>query len=221
VETTVGVVDLEVGYFGAVNLHMDGVLWHSVGVGTEDSGLIHIVPERVQVVGSLEGIVTEETAPVVLSVHVQEVNPCGVAGPAVAVERSNIGTTLTDEDVRDVSCRLLLVLQIHTLGVDEVVLASLDMGVDNHYDAAALIVDLLIHLGDLGVGEVLGVEFEVFVASRVVVLLRPLNVGPQNVNWEAVFSKLTVPVHQHLGGDRGPLAEVVAQGVKEGHGSES
>ena len=86
-KSTVGVVKLEVSYSGSILLHMDGILRHCPSPCAEDRWLIHIVPVSVDARALSKLLVIEKVAPVVLSVLVEEVDPGGVAGPALANER--------------------------------------------------------------------------------------------------------------------------------------
>ena len=72
------------------------------------------------------------------------------------------------------------------------------MWVDNKHQASACHVNLSVHLIDGIVSEVLGVELEVLVALRVVVLLGPLDVAPEHVHGEAIVGKVPVSLHEHL-----------------------
>ena len=72
------------------------------------------------------------------------------------------------------------------------------MRVDNYHNTTALIADFCVHLADLSVGKVLRIELEVFVALRIIVLLCPLDIGPQVVNREAIIREIAIPVHHHL-----------------------
>ena len=67
-ESAIGVVYLEVSPLGAIDFNMNSVHRHSMWVCTEDSWLVHVVPKRVNVIWTLEDVVTEETAPEVLRV---------------------------------------------------------------------------------------------------------------------------------------------------------
>lgn len=167
-------------------------------VCAENSGLIHIIPETVHIVAALENIIVEKAAPEVLGIGVQEIDPDGVSRPAVTLERLWAVCILTNENVRKVASRLLLVLHFDALRVDEIVIRYLDMRVDNHNDATTLLLNLSVHLLNLSVGEVLRVKLEVFVASGVAVLLSPLNIGPEHIDREFVVSEFAIPVHQHV-----------------------
>ena len=91
-----------------------------------------------------------------------------------------------------------MVLHLHTISVHEVFIGCLDMWVNDDDDTTALIFNLLVHLSDLGVCEVLRVELEVFISCRVTVLLSPLNITPQYIDREAIVSKLGVSIHEHV-----------------------
>ncbi len=72
------------------------------------------------------------------------------------------------------------------------------MRVDNYHNTAAFSADFFVHRGNLDVSKVLRIELEVFEALRIIVLLGPLDVGPQVVDREAVIREITIPIHQHL-----------------------
>ena len=174
---TVGVMDLEVSSLSAVSLNVDCIDRHSVSVCAEDGGLIHIVPEAVHVVAALEYVIVEKTAPELLRVLVEEVDPSRIARPAVAIEWRSSGLgTVSHKDVRVVASWLILVLTLDTLGIDEVVLGSLDMWVDDDDDSASRSLNLRVHVAYLSLCKVLRVELEVFVAFGVIILLRVLYV---------------------------------------------
>ena len=218
---TVGVMDLQVGDHRAVNLDVDGVHGHGVRVGAEHGWLIHVVPEAVHVVATVEHIVVEEIAPEVLRIGVQEVDPGRVARPAVTEERLGGIFALADEDVGNITSWLFLLLQFHPLVVNKVVLRSLDMRVNYHDNAAPRILNLFIHLSDLVVGEVLRIELEVLIALWIVVLLGPLDIAPKHIDGEPIVGKVLVALHQHLCRDWVPLAEVEAEHVQEGQWSKA
>ena len=72
------------------------------------------------------------------------------------------------------------------------------MGVDNHHNTAALFPNFRVHLDYLGVGKVLRIELKVFVTLRIIVLLCPLDVGPQVVDRESIIREIPISIYQHL-----------------------
>ena len=179
----------------AVYLDVDGVHGHGVRVSAEHGRLIHVVPEAVHVVATVEYIVVEEITPEVLRIGVEEVDPGRVARPAVTEERLGGIFALADEDVGNITSWLFLLLQFHPLLVDKVVLRSLDMRINDHDNAAPRILNLLIHLINLVIGEVLWIELEVLVALGIVVLLRPLDITPEHIDGEPIVGKVLVALH--------------------------
>ena len=95
------------------------------------------------------------------------------------------------------------------------------MGVDNHHNTAALFPNFRVHLDYLGVGKVLRIELKVFVTLRIIVLLCPLDIGPQVVDRESIIREIPISIYQHLSWDRSPLAEMIAKSGKEWHWCES
>ena len=91
------------------------------------------------------------------------------------------------------------------------------MRVDDHDDPAALFFNLRVHVTNLCICEVLGVELEILIAIRVIVLLSPLNIGPKHINREAIISELPISIHEHIRGNWGPLAEMEAKSVQKWH----
>ena len=72
------------------------------------------------------------------------------------------------------------------------------MRVDNHNNTTALLAYFCVHLANLGVCKVLRIELEVFISLRIIVLLCPLDVGPQVVDREAIIREISIPIHQNL-----------------------
>ena len=95
------------------------------------------------------------------------------------------------------------------------------MWVDDDDDTAARILDRLVHICDLSLCEVLRVEFEVFIALKIVILLSPLDIAPEHINGEAVHGKVSITFYKHLSRYRIPLAEMIAKRVDKRHGSEA
>ena len=71
----IGVVDFQVSALSSIFLDMNCIKGHSLGWSTSDIWLVHIIPEIVHVVGSLEAVIREEVSPEILRVCVKEVDP--------------------------------------------------------------------------------------------------------------------------------------------------
>lgn len=211
VKSTISVMDLKMCQLGSIGFDVNSIHWHSVRVGAENSRFVHIVPEAVHVVAAFEHFEVEKTAPEVLSVRVEEIDPGGVSGPTVTIERSRAFRVGANEDVRDIVSWLFLVLHFHSFGVDEVVIRCLDVRVNNDDDATTLSFDLRVHLFNRSVSKVLGIELEILVAIRVVILLRPFNIRPQDIDREFVIREFSVAVHKHVSRNRSPLAEMISE----------
>ena len=153
-----------------------------------------------------------------LSILIQVVDPGGVTGPAISEEWVDSRTIRSDEDIRDTclfSC--ISVLQFHAFLVHEVFLRHLDVWVENDSDASAGFLDLLVHLLDLWLSEVLLIESEILIATLGRVLLCPFDVRPDDVKRESVLSEVPVSLHEHLSRDVGPLAEMEAKSLDHWH----
>lgn len=70
---------------------------HRVRIRAENRGFIHVIPEGVNVVRPLEVVIRELLRPEILSIFIQEVNPCRVTWPTVSIESRTIG--LSNKDV--------------------------------------------------------------------------------------------------------------------------
>lgn len=97
-----------------------------------------------------------------------------------------------------------------------IILRCLDVGVDNHGDAAMGGFDFCVHLRDLFRSKVLGIKHEVLVTLRVRVLISPFNIHPEHIDREAIACEISITLHEHLSTDVGPLAEVETQHVDRG-----
>jgi len=58
-KSTIGVVNFTVSELSTISLDMDSIHRHSVRVSAEDGRLVHIIPEAVHVVATLENRVIE------------------------------------------------------------------------------------------------------------------------------------------------------------------
>jgi hypothetical protein len=72
---------------------------------------------------------------------------------------------------------------------------------------------LTVHVFDTFSSKVFWVEIEVLVVA-LISLISPLDVHPQHVNGEAVFSEQSVPLYHDVRTDTIPLAEVEAKRVE-------
>lgn len=74
-ERAIGVVNLEVCAGRTVGLNMNSIHRHSVRVSTENSWLVHVIPEAVNIAAAKEDVIGKKVAPEVLRVLVQEIDP--------------------------------------------------------------------------------------------------------------------------------------------------
>ena len=61
-------MNFEMSPLSSISLDVDRIHWHSVRVSAENSRLIHIIPEAIQIVASFENAIVEEASPVILSI---------------------------------------------------------------------------------------------------------------------------------------------------------
>ena len=213
-ESTVGVVDPTVLEHVAVSRHVSVVLGHAhlsvVKSRLENGWLVHVVPDTVHVVGSLEDTGVEEVLPVVASAVVQEVNPDGLAAAALSLEGLE-GIGASDEEVADVVLVDKLSLLGETLLVHEVVIGGVDVGVGSDDETTARSVDLVVHVHDVVLRESLVVEL------TVLVVLSVLAIEPEDIDGEAELGEVVVPLNHLVGRVVLPLGEVVAERVHRGH----
>ena len=86
------------------------------------------------------------------------------------------------------------------------------MRVNDHNNSPVAFFNLFVHLIDLSSSKVGRVENKVLI-SAAVVLIRPLNVHPQNVEREVVVGEVPVALHQDLSGNGSPFTKVEAERV--------
>ena len=140
--------------------------------------LIHVIPDTIHVVGTLEDGWVEEILPVVASAVVEEVDPDGVAGATFTFEGLSCGG-VSDEEIGDVVIIDVLSLLLKTLLVHEVILGGVDVRIGSDDEATSRVVDLLVHDHDVVLVEALLVEL------TVLIVLSILTVEPEDINWEA------------------------------------
>ena len=140
--------------------------------------LVHVVPDTIHVVGTLEDGWVEEILPVVASAVVEEVDPDGVAGATFTFEGLSCGG-VSDEEIRDVVIIDVLSLLLKTLLVHEVILGGADVRIGSNDEATSCVVDLFVHDHDVMLVEALLVKL------TVLVVLSILAVEPEDINGEA------------------------------------
>lgn len=213
-EGTVGVVDPSVLDDGAVLHDVSVGHWHANLVlgfaGLEDRWLVHVVPDTVHVVGSLEDGWVKEGLVELLSLLVEEINPDGFSWPGLAIEWV-LGSWVSDEDVLDVAIESLLALELHTILEDMEFFISVDVWVDDGDEASLRVMDGVVHLHNIVLVEALVVELSV----REIVGV--LNVEPEDIDWETVAGEVVVSLDDILGGELLVLRVVISEGVDWWH----
>ena len=214
-EGTVGVVDPAVLKNVAVGGHVSVVHWHAdllvILLRLPHGWLVHVVPDAVHVVGTLEDGWVEEVLPVVAGALIEEVNPDGLAGAAGTLE-DLLGGGVPHEEVGDVVVIDELALLGEALLVHEVVVAGPDVRVGSNHEAAARVVHLLVHVHHVVLREAL------VVVLTILVVLSVLAIEPEDVDGEAEFGEIVVALGHLVGGVVLPLGEVVAERVSGWHG---
>ena len=214
-ESAIGVVDPTVLEDVTISSHVGVVHRHShlplVGLTSVNGWLVHVVPDAIHVVGALEDRGVEEILPVVAGRLVKEINPDGLASTALTLERL-LGGGIPDEEVGDVVAINVLALLHETLLVHEVVLAGTDVRISSNDETTSRVVDLVVQVHDVILGEALMVEL------TVVVVLGVLAVEPEDIDGEAVVGEVTVTLDKLVSRVVLPLGEVVSERVERRHG---
>jgi len=213
-EGTIGVVDPTMlenitisGHVGVVHGHANlGVILS----GFENRWLVHVVPDTVHVVGSLEDGGVEEILPVVTGAVVEEINPDGRAGAALTLVRL-LGGGVSHEEVGDVVLVNVLALLLEAFLVHEVVGGGAEMGVGSDNEATARVVDLTVHVHDIILREAL------VVVLTVLVVLGVLAVEPEDIDGETELGEVVVSLDDLMGRVLLPLGEVVTERVHGRH----
>jgi len=200
----------------------DGSILHDVGVGhwhtdlllaltaLEDRWLVHVVPDSVHVVGTLEDGWVKERLVEFLSLLVQEINPDGFAWPGLSIEWV-LGCWVSDEDVLNIAVEGLLALELHTVLVYMEVLISLNVWVDNSDKAALGSMNSVVHVHNIELVEALVIELSVAEIVGV------LNVEPEDIDWESIASEIAVSSRDGVGVELLILGVVVSEGVNWWH----
>ena len=86
------------------------------------------------------------------------------------------------------------------------------MRINNNCNTSITCLNLIVHLLYRNLSKICWVKFEVLIVSHVI-LISPVNIHPQNVNWEFVLSKKTISLHNHIGIDVCPFAKMISKSV--------
>ena len=89
-------------------------------------------------------------------------------------------------------------LKFLSIVVYEVVIRDLDVRIEDCGDEAAFSFNLIVHLLDVRLREVLRVEAEVLVAVGLTVVLGPLDVHDENIDWEIEISEVFVALPEDI-----------------------
>lgn len=182
--------------------------------GLENRGLVHVVPDTVHIVGSLEDRWVEEIFPVVTSAVVKEVNPDGFAGSALSLI-CLLGCGVSDEEARNVVFIHHLSLLLKTLFVHEVVLGGADMRISSDHKSTARVMHSFVHVHDIVLREANVVEL------TILIILSIFTVEPEDIDRESEFTEVIVPLNNLVRRVVFPLREVVSKRVHGRHWSVS
>ncbi len=114
---------------------------------------------------------------------------------------------------------MISVLKVNAVFVNVVVVTRFNVGINDYSQTSVACLYLLVHLGNLGLCKVLGIEDEIFVASRITVLVSPLDIHPQNIYREPIVCKVLVAFHNHFSTYISPLAEMETKCMQQWHWS--
>lgn len=203
-------MDIPVWVAFSICLVVEHVHWHSFCSSTRYRRFIHIIPKLVSLLRTQELIIFKPSLPIFLSIFVQEIDPSAISWPTFTIK----SVILWSLHKNVIKCILLfIILNFHTIFVHWIVIAGLDMRVHNDNDTSLWIPYFIIHLCNLRLGEVLRIEEEILIAFRFWVLLSPLDIHPEHIDWETKFSKITIPFNNDFCADWCPLAEIEPQHV--------
>ena len=104
-------------------------------------------------------------------------------------------------------------LKLVTIIVYKVVFRDLNVRVKYCGDEAVFSFDLSVHLLNVRLSKVLRVEAEVFVAVRLSVIIGPLNIHNEDIDWKIEISKVLVSLPENIRRNNVILGEVEAKGM--------
>ena len=187
----------------AVSLDMSVVHRHTIIIWVEDRWLVHIVPSAIQIIRPNKIRSQIQTAPKVLGISVEVINPYRITRPAFALKICQRIWT-SNKYIFDISLSLWGILNFLTFRVDEVVFIYVNVRIVDHYKPSLRFSDLLVQLLHL-------IEWPCFsVKDEVLKILRVIEVGPKYINWESVGRELFVTSHYQVCTVLLPFAIVVS-----------
>jgi len=207
-ESAIGVVDPTVLEDITISSHVSVVHGHAnlsvVLSGFENGRLVHVVPDTVHVVSSLEDTGVEEIFPVVTGAIVKEINPNGFASAGLTLV-GLFGGGVSNKEVGDVMLIDVLALLLEAFLVHEVVAGGADVGVGGDDEATAGVVDLAVHVHNIILRESL------VVVLTILVVLSVLTVEPEDIDRETELGEVVVSLGDLVSRVLLPLAEVVSE----------
>ena len=122
--------------------------------------------------------------------------------------------SVLDENVNEASVlsKLILLLSF-SIGVDEVVTVVFDMRVKDDSHESSRVFDFLVHGSESIRGEVLWVESEVLVSGIFTLVVSPLDVHDENINWEVEAGEVGVSLTDDVRRGWGVLGVVESKSV--------
>ncbi len=180
--------------------------WHSMSIGAEYWGFIHVIPEWVHPVWAFEVLVSELAPPEALSIFIKEINISGVSRPAIPIEVLEVRSA--NEDICHVTFRLSGILKLETLSIHFILFACLNVGINDHSDSSVACFNFRVHLVNLTGRKVLRVKNEILISLWIAILVRPLDVHPKYIDREFEISEVTITFDNHLSTYISPLTKV-------------
>ena len=146
-----------------------------------------------------------------MSFLVKEINPDSVTWPACSFKISVAFSGLHENAINSLRLRCFEGL---TISIDEVVISNLDVRVKDGGHVSSSSLNFSIHLSEVCGCEVLWVEFKVFIAIRLAILVSPLDVHDEDINRELIISEVSVALHDNLSRSLIILGEVETKGME-------
>ena len=172
----------------AISLDMGVVHRHTIIIRVEDRWLVHIVPSAIQIIRPNKIRSQIQTAPKILGISVEVINPYRITRPAFALKICKRIWT-SDKYILDVTSSLCSILNFQASRVNEVVFIYFNVRIHDHDKPSLRFCDLLVQLMNL-------IKWPCFSAKdEVLKILRVIDVRPQYINWKSISRELFVTSH--------------------------
>jgi len=196
-EGTISIVHISVLNNSSILSNVSVVLWHTkllnLNRALENRRFIHIVPNSIDVARALEVFKEILARPEMLSIDIKVINPNRFTRPALTNPRC-LSLRISDENVSNVTFRLLSIFQSNTIVVNIVFFGSLNVRISDSNNSSVRLLNGVIHTCDIVSSEVLLIEYEVHV------ILSVLDIKPQNIKRESIGIEVRVSINDILSG---------------------